>query len=249
MPAYDAKLSSRTLHLESAGTIRQMLFNQVPVMGIQYLIVSPADYEQIKADIKNGLGQIHLLSFKDWQKTGGVIHKLNQTLAQYNREHTEAWYDNPALEEFAFQASSRWGEYRQWLDSGRFGIIIISFVSALFYAASCAVLHFGVMSEFEAERHKYRKLRGIGITAKEASDQIRRPIRNLFFLPYLLSVPISGFFYIYIFSMEVQGARAIGFMLLAALLVSVLFIIIQLLIYILYTSRYTRRLLKAVEII
>lgn len=129
---YDAEAASGKLHLVSAGTVERMLFNLIPVMGDHFLIVNPADYEVLRADIQNGLGQIHLLQFADWQQTGAVDRELNDTLAAYNREHTEPWYNQASLEEFAFKTSSRIHEYKEWKQSGIFGLTVMGFVGLIF---------------------------------------------------------------------------------------------------------------------
>ncbi|UQZ32480.1 hypothetical protein C2I18_02270 [Paenibacillus sp. PK3_47] len=128
-------------------------------------------------------------------------------------------------------------------------MVVIGLAGVLFYAASCAVLHFGVLSGLEAEQRRYRKLRGIGITAQEAAAQMRRPLRILFFLPHMFSVLISGFFYIYMFSLEVRGSRATGLVVLSALIVSMMLLLLQLVFYLLYARRYTQGMLKMVQLL
>lgn len=241
---YDASVLSGKLHLVSAGTVERMLFNMIPVMGYHFLIVNPADYEFIKADIRNGLGQIHLLQFADWRKTGDVNSRLNEALAAYNREHTEAWYNTAKLEEFAFKTSSRFAEYEEWKQSGIFGLVIMSFVGLIFYVSSCVVLHSGILGELEAEQRKYRRLNRIGMTAKEAVQQMKRPLRLIFFLPYVLAAGTSGFIFSSLTArLEAKAAPGVIMIILTALIVSVLFILLQLLFYLLYTRRYTKRML------
>ncbi|AIQ53739.1 FtsX-like permease family protein [Paenibacillus sp. FSL R7-0331] len=240
---YDAPVLSGKLHLVSAGTVERMLFNLIPVMGYHFLIVNPYDYEFIREDIRNGLGHIHLLQFADWRQTGDVDRRLNETLAAYNREHTEPWYNTAKLEEFAFKTSSRFAEYEEWKQSGLFGLIIMSFVGLIFYVSSCAVLHFGILSELEAEQRKYRKLYRIGMTVQEAEQQMKRPLRLIFFLPYILAALISGFIFCSLTAMlEAKDAADMIMIIVTALIVSALFILLQLLFYQLYTRRYVKQI-------
>ncbi len=241
MPTYDLKLASGKKTLLSQGSIVSMLFNRLPLLinGLQ-IIVSEQEYTALQALHPKDIGQLHLLNFKNWKQTANIDAKLNTALTKYNKDNTDSWYDDARQDAFAFGTTSRISEFTTLKQANQFIVFLLAFVGLLFVVSSAVVLHFSILMELEREKTKYRKLAKIGMTSKEASKMIVKPFRLLFFLPYVLSVVFATFYFVYM-------AKVINHKVLEPLVLSLLagfiYLVLQLLFYLLYTRIYTRKML------
>ncbi|WP_313640773.1 ABC transporter permease [Paenibacillus sp.] len=247
MPTFEMQLSSGNQTLHSQGFVLKMVFNPVPIlMNGLHIIVNKDDYAALKAEHMNAIGNLQLLNFKDWKKTGEIDAKLNAALAKYNKDNTESWYGDDRHDVSAFSTKSRINEYSQLQESGRFGIIIFTFVGLLFFIASGVVLHFSILTDLERAKIKFRKLNKIGITSKEAAQIVGKPFKVLFFLPYVLGTALATFYVVSSSRIEMSTALApFAF----CLLVGGAYLVFQVLFYNVYTKIYTRNMLTHIQLL
>lgn len=134
------------------------------------------------------------MNFKDWKKTGTIAEKLQKALEGYNRANTQQYYGTKQADTYMFRPISKIGKYAEEKQSASFLLFLLVFVGILFYISSGAILHFKLMTEFESERVKYRKLYKIGITENEASGVISKELAVLFFMPYIFAILMACFY-------------------------------------------------------
>ncbi|MRN53482.1 FtsX-like permease family protein [Paenibacillus monticola] len=240
MPTYDIELASGKKTLLSQGSIVSMLFNRLPLLtnGLQ-IIVSEQDYTALQA-LHPEIGQLHLLNFKNWKQTAAIDAKLNTALAKYNKDNTDTWYGDDRQDAFAFGTGSRIGELTTLKQANQFGLFLFAFVALLFIVSSAVVLHFSILMDLEREKIKYRKLAKIGMTSKEAAAMMVKPFRLLFILPYVLSIVFATFYFVYMVKViNHKALEPLGLSLLAGSI----YLVLQLLFYLLYTRLYTRKML------
>ncbi|MBY3618050.1 hypothetical protein HGO21_00670 [Acinetobacter sp. CUI P1] len=202
------------------------------------------DRDKPLAENMDAIGQLQLLSFKDWKKTADIDTKLNAALAKYNKDNTKSWYDNDRHEALVFSTKSRISEYLQLQESGRFGIFVITFVGLLFFGASGIVLHFSIQTDLEREKIKFRKLNKIGITSKDVAQMIGGPLKVLFFLPYVLGIALATVYVVSSSRFEMSATLAPFWF---CLLVGGAYLLFQVIFYYLYTKIYTRKMLAHLQ--
>ncbi len=241
MLTYEMELASGNQTLLSQGLVLKMLFNPVPTLlnGL-HVIVNEQDYAALKAEHMNSVGHLHLLNFKDWKKTAEIDVQLNTALAKYNKDHPDSWYGDDRQEARVFSTQSRIGESTQLKKSGQFGIFAFMFVVLLYFIASGVVLHFSILSDLEREKSKFSKLNKIGITSKEATEIMIKPLKVVFFLPFVLGITLATFYTVYMIKIEISQVMA---PLVLSLLVGILYMGFQLFFYLLYKRLYTRRMI------
>jgi len=242
MKSYTVEMKAGNYKLTSQGTDIQMRFS-IPILlqGARFLIVNEQDFRKISSDHPLTQGEIHLLNFTDWRKTGAIADRLNAALAQYNKEHTEPWYEDSKLEERIFAAGSRIGDYTTGKHSGAFLLFILTFMGLLFFVSSGVILHFHVMGELEREKVKFGKMNKIGITAREAARMMSGSLRLLFFVPYALGILISSFYVLDILYVEMDELTA---PLRIAMWLGAGFLGFQWIFYMIYRGVYIRKMLR-----
>lgn len=241
MPTYEMKLSSGNKTLLSQGIVIKMLFNNVPVlMNGLHVIVNEQDYSALKAEHMNALGNLQLLNFKDWKKTAEIDVKINAALAKYNKDNTESWYGDDRQDALVFSTKSRISEYSRLKDSSQYGIFIFTFVGLLFFIASGVVLHFSILTDLEREKGKFMKLNKIGVTSKEATKIMVKPLKLLFFLPYVLGTTLATF--LLVSTTKIEMSIVLG-PLIISILTGTVYLCLQLVFYRLYTRSYAHKML------
>ncbi|MCL6602477.1 MAG: ABC transporter permease [Paenibacillus sp.] len=244
MATYELDSPAGKKTLISQGVIAKMLFNRIPIVsnGL-YVILNEQDYIAIKtANIKR-IGHIHLLNFKNWKKTAELDAELNVALVKYNKENTVSWYRDDRHDAAVFVTQSRIVEYTHLKQAGEFGVMLFTFEGLLFFLSSGVLLHFRILTDWEREKIKFLKLKRIGITSKELAKIITKPLRLLFFFPYLLGIVLSTFYFVYAVKI---AARQIIEPLSEVLLLGGMYLGLQVLFYLIYTRRYTHRMLKEI---
>ena len=98
---------------------------------------------------------------------------------------------NPEVINGVFQTSSKISDYNNQMQSASFLLFLCSFVGILFFISAGLMLHFKLLTEFEAEKIKYKKINKVGITNEEVSKTISRQLQVLFFVPIILSILIA----------------------------------------------------------
>lgn len=232
--------------LTSQGSIKKMLFNNIPVLSdSRYIIVNDEDYMNIKAEVNpSQKGHIKLMNFEDWKRTGSIATKLERELEDYNRNNTKLYFSNINQDTAAFRPVSKIGEYMVQKQSGSFFLFLITFVGILFYISSGVILHFKLLTEFEGEKIKYKKLYKIGITTNEIEKIISKELGVLFFLPYILGIVFSMFYSYSLFSatMDINYITFLGY----PFILGLLYLGLQSFYYIIYKKLYIKKLISCV---
>ncbi|KGE17909.1 FtsX-like permease family protein [Paenibacillus wynnii] len=228
--------------LVSQGVIAKMLFNRIPIVsnGL-YVVLNEQDYTDTKTANVKRTSYIHLLNFENWKKTAEIDAKLYAALVKYNKENTESWYGNDRHDAVISKTESRIATYTQFKQAGEFGIMLFTFEGLLFFLSSGVLLHFRILTDWEREKIKFWKLTRIGITSKEAAKIIVKPFKLLFFFPYVLGIVLSTFYFVS--EIKVEVGKVVE-PLIEALLLGGMYLGFQVLFYLIYTRRYTHRMLK-----
>ena len=227
------------------GKIIKVLFNNVPILANgHYVILNNNDYQNIRITSKqDDLGNIKLMNFKDWRKTENVLRVLQSNLETHNRENTRKFYDNINDDIKMFKPTSKIRDYLDKKQSGSYVLFLCSFVGILFFISSAVILHFKLLTEYENEKIKYKKLYKIGITDNEISTLISKELKVLFFVPYIFSTFVATF-YGYSFNV-IQGGEIVT--LTYSLIISFLYFFIQIVFYFFYRKLYIRKLINDLE--
>ncbi|MFT5875085.1 MAG: hypothetical protein ACI8WT_004066 [Clostridium sp.] len=227
------------------GKITKVLFNNVPILSNgHYVILNNSDYQNIRViSNKDEIGSIKLMKFKDWYKTEEVFDDLQSKLATYNRENTISFFDNINDDIKWFKPTSKIRDYLDKKQSGSYVLFLCSFVGILFFLSSAVILHFKLLTEYENEKIKYKKLYKIGITDNEVSKLISSELKVLFFLPYILSTFVATF---YSYTLPVkQGGEMVT--LTYSLIISLIYFVLQIVFYLIYKNIYVKKLIRDLE--
>ena len=245
MATYKLEGSSGNRTLLSQGAIAEMLINRVPILSNGLIVIlNQEDYTALKAANAKSIGHIHLLNFKNWKKTAEIDSSLNAALVKYNKENTKSWYaGNDRQEATLFRTQSRIQQYSELKQSNEFGVVLFVFDGLLFFISTGVLLHFRIWTDWEKEKLKFQKLNKIGITSKEVAKIIAKPFRLLFFLPYVLGTILSSFYFVFMTKLAVHQTIE---PLRDSLFVGGIYLGLQLLLYLLYTRIYTKRILKEI---
>jgi putative ABC transport system permease protein len=228
------------------GNAVKVLFNRFNIFSdSQIVIVNNSDYVNIKAGSKpENIGLIKLMNFKNWRDTKNANDKLNAAFMKNNRLNTKldlTNQDNVNYLSYISSTASKIGDYTNLMQSASFMLFLCSFVGILFFVSSGIILHFKLLMGFEGEKIKYRKINKIGITKDEVSKMIAQELKVLFFLPIILSILIAAFYSAFFSVEHWKGAIAIIY----CLCIGVIYLIVQLLYYLIYKRIYTKKLLTA----
>lgn len=219
--------------------VAKVLFNKIHLFQEgNIIILNNNDYLKLKQESNPiGNGRLRLMSFKNWNDTEEIVDKLNSALENYNLSSTLMLYKDKNEDNYMFKAGSTIGEYLERIHAGAFLMFLLSFVGILFFLASCIILHFKLLTEFEREQQKYNKLNKIGITHREVSKIISKELKLLFYLPVILGSFISTF-YNFALSRTI-GKEAIYIK--ASLSIAAIYFVIQTLYYLVYKKNYVKK--------
>lgn len=141
-----------------------------------------------------------------------------------------------------FDSVSRINDYFQRKQAGSFLLFLMSFVSILFFISTAVILHFKLLTEFEREKIKYKKLYKIGITEIEIANIVSKQLKVLFMLPVIFGI-IMAISYNYLLPIEdVKRILLIKY----SLVLGLIYICFQFLFYLLYKFFYIKYLIKDV---
>jgi hypothetical protein len=224
------------------GKITEVLFNNIPIVANgHYVILNKNDYQNIKINAKQSdIGNIKLMNFKDWYKTGSVLKKLRSNLETYNRENTKSFYENINNDIKMFKPASRIGDYLERKQAGSFLLFLFSFVGILFFVSSAVILHFKLLTEYESEKVKYKKLYKIGITDNEVSVIISKELRVLFFLPFILATLLAAFYNYNLPLIRGEEMASLRY----SLIIGLIYLGLQIVFYSIYKKMYVKRLIQ-----
>ena len=153
-----------------------VLFGNVPLVvagTAGYAILNDADYHMVrnKANPKSEIGRVVLLRFTDWLATERASTRLAQELLHtYTKGDTAyAGLSPQERDEVSrlYAPASRITYFQELRQSARFTLFLFIFVATLFFTAGPIVLHFKLLTDFQQEIVKYRRLFKIGISPSE----------------------------------------------------------------------------------
>jgi hypothetical protein len=245
MSSLDIPAKGVTNTYKPKGKITKVLFNNLPILTTgQYVILNNNDFKKIRATAnQDDVGSIKLMNFKDWYKTEDVLNELQGKLETYNRENTRRFYDNINTDIKMFKATSKIRDYLDRKQSGSYLLFLCSFVGILFFISSAVILHFKLLTEYENEKIKYKKLYKIGITENEVYKLISKELKVLFFLPFILSTFVSAF---YSFNLPVkQGGEMVTLM--YSLIITLIYVCFQIVFFLVYKKTYLKKIIQSLE--
>jgi len=245
MSSLDIATQTGTNTYKPKGKITKVLFNNLPILtNGHYVILNKKDYQSIRTiSNQNELGTIKLMDFTDWRKTEDVSIEIQSKLETYNRKNTRQFFDNINDDILMFKPTSKIRDYLDKKQSGSYALFLCSYVGILFFLSSAVILHFKLLTEYENEKVKYKKLYKLGITNDEVSRLILKELKVLFFLPFILSTFVAAF---YSYSLPVkQGAGLVT--LTYSIIISLIYFCSQIVFYLVYKKLYIRKLIKDLE--
>lgn len=221
----------------------KILFNSSPVIRYNYcLIVNNDDYNNIKSRVKvnnDDVGTINLMNFSDWTKTEKITSELNKQLEMYNKNTSE--FFGKSADKYNFKTRSKIDDHILANRSSTFILFLFCFIFILFFLASNLMIHFKILTEFEGEKIKYKKLNKIGITEKEISSTILKELRIIFLLPCVLGIIIG----MYCVCLKFLSAGInTNYDIKYSIIAGVIYILLEFVFYIIYNKQYIKKILK-----
>lgn len=218
--------NDKTTTYTRQGKYVRMLFN-----GISNgfcVILNDNDYINLRKNIRSTeVGYINLLKFKDWKKTGGIVNKFTKVLGKGQTDLSVRGL-----------IDSRIKYYTEDYQSCSFLLFLLCFISILFFVASTILIHFKLLTEFELEKVKYKKLYKIGISKIEVTKIVSRELKVLFLLPAFFATIIAAF---YLYSASLS--RGIEMIALKSIIgIGLLYLFIQVISYLIYKKYYIDKL-------
>lgn len=226
----------------SQEKIEKILFNSIKILNNSYyLIFNDEDYEEIKASINpDRIGNIKLINFDDWSKTGNVINNLTNELENYNKLNTKQFFSNQDTDDREFKPASKVADYILARQSNQLTIFLLCFVFILFFISSNLMIHFKLLIEFEQEKIKYEKLNKIGFLEKEISLNISKELSIIFLIPSIAGMCLGTYFiYLKILSIGIGNFNEINY----SLGTGIIYMILELVFYIFYKKNYIKKIL------
>lgn len=224
--------NDKEVNLTSGGSKVDILVDK-NFMADRTIMLNNEDYEQIKKTSKDyEAGVLKLFNFEDWTKSGSIIETLQQQLNKVN--------DKDGLELNHYKITSRIEQYKIAKQSSIFLITTVSFILILFWLSANIILHLKLQSEFEDEGRKYRNLYKMGMQEEEIRNLILNKHYFMFMVPVFWGAIIAIFYNYSVNAFYSYGWIAVKY----CVVISIIFIIVQAIFVKIYTSFYSKGLLK-----
>ena len=190
------------------------------------LLVREEEFQRIKRREQQRGAIYHLMQYKDWKDTEGVVNGLKRVCTNKRL---------PVL--------SILGTYRD-IKRGYETFLFVSIVVAiLFFVSGGAVLYFRQMNELGTTRQLFEKLSKIGVTKKEKKRIIVQELVLVYFIPVIFGA-FAGLSLIYYCTNLFGGDGVLGQFMRTSVGVIALYIGSQLVFYLLTKGKYERELLE-----
>lgn len=190
------------------------------------LLVREEEFQRIKRREQQRGAIYHLMQYKDWKDTEGVVNGLKRVCTNKRL---------PVL--------SILGTYRD-IKRGYETFLFVSIVVAiLFFVSGGAVLYFRQMNELGTTRQLFEKLSKIGVTKKEKKRIIVQELVLVYFIPVIFGA-FAGLSLIYYCTNLFGGDGVLGQFMRISVGVIALYIGSQLVFYLLTKGKYERELLE-----
>lgn len=190
------------------------------------LLVREEEFQRIKRREQQRGAIYHLMQYKDWKDTEGVVNGLKRVCTNKRL---------PVL--------SILGTYRD-IKRGYETFLFVSIVVAiLFFVSGGGVLYFRQMNELGTTRQLFEKLSKIGVTKKEKKRIIVQELVLVYFIPVIFGA-FAGLSLIYYCTNLFGGDGVLGQFMRTSVGVIALYIGSQLVFYLLTKGKYERELLE-----
>ncbi|OPJ61569.1 ABC transporter permease protein YxdM [Clostridium oryzae] len=229
--------------ITSQGKVIKVLFNRLNELEYSSMfILNKDDYQNVKlSTVYSNVGKIRLLNFPNWRKTNKIYQNLNVELKQYNKVHSFRDLKSSTEIDYSSMCSSKISDYNMQIKSASFLLFLCCFVGILFFVSQLIMLHFKLLTEFDAEKIKYKKINKIGIQEREVSKNISYELLIIFILPVMFSILLSAFF---CYCLPIESGKGI----LSAeysIIIGLAYFSIQIIYYLVYKGFYIRKLINA----
>lgn len=205
------------------------------------VVLNDQDYAQIKAKIGlQNIGVVHIINFKDWEKTESVVTELTNTLAETNSKNVTLNKDASKL----FKPASRIIVFKGLKQGYSLFLFVSTIMGLLFFIAAGSVLFFKQYTEINNEKAKFHKLYKLGISSKEITRLISRELKLSFFAPLVLG-SIMGYSFMYFTTFLVGGGDIIKDFILTATGVVVIYFFFQVVFYLITKKKYVGEILES----
>lgn len=207
--------------------------NYLWIVAHDFIVVSTQGLEKLAKELELFEVSLHVIDVKDWKKTSDAVEKLTVAMNEYNATAQTSDDEKSFVYQYGIDSKIEYYE-REHYASG-FQFYVATVIGVIFFLGSFVLLYLNLFSDVEREREKFTKLYKIGITEEEVKKIISREIAVLFFVPTLIGMGIA---YLYVVAMitDVGGVMENPVILLHFLIITCIYLFIQLLFY-LYTKK------------
>lgn len=206
-------------------------------------VVNEEDYNLIKLQNEYfEIGKLQLYNFNSWKNTKGIVEELTETLDKSN-ENTEK-FKSKLLNEKEYnylKVSSRIGDYNYDKQGGILILVTSSYLGIFFFMAICIILFLKLLSDMEDDKLKFNSMIKIGIMDYEIKKQIGSELKPLFFIGPIIGI-ILAVGYTIVFSQDTPKDLK-KYMFLSNILISLIFIFIQVIYYFICKNIYYNEML------
>ncbi|GCD13021.1 FtsX-like permease family protein [Clostridium tagluense] len=219
-------------------TIINPLFGQINCISQNIILVNKEDYKWITL---NGIdyylkGTLHLYNFGNWHNSNGIVNEVwNKLMKKNNSGKDDARF---------YKISSRIEAYNIALKGSNFLFFIVIYACLLLYFSAIIMIHFKLEMEYKDDKRKYFSLYRIGIREIEIKKMISQKILMIYFIPFVYAMIINIAYSYYANSSYGYGVIGI----LYALITSLIFLIIHLIVYKLYFISYYKRVISELSL-
>jgi putative ABC transport system permease protein len=187
------------------------------------LVISDADYQELLGELDSEyVGVIRQFDFEAWEKTDSILKQLDGELSNTSK---------------GFKVDSVLTAYKNTKSMFSMMIFFTSFMGILFFIAGGCILFFKQYSDLDYYRKTYKKLSHIGATKRELLQLYASTQREIYFVPIVFSFIIS-FAFIHMTTFLMGGGLEISNFFKYAVIVTLLYGLIQTLYYFLSILRF-----------
>lgn len=189
-------------------------------------VISDKNMELVKSLSKS---TINLYSFEsDWQKTMAVSDHINKNVVVHMKG------DNNSFHSITLG-------YNSMKQTTNLGLYIGTFIGIIFFITAGSFLYFRLFNDINIEKEKYAAISKIGLSKKEFKKIATMEIALLFFIPYLFATIHTAFAMV-----PLQNLLSVS-ILVPSSSVLVVFLILQVIYFLIIRYRYINYLSKRIN--
>ncbi|GKU25327.1 ABC transporter permease [Clostridium folliculivorans] len=216
-------------------TIFKVFFNAPGYILNNCVIINNNDYLRLKTSSGVNKGTVELYNFEDWRGTQELVNNLQKTFKEKN-ENFKSKYE----EKYYLEVSSTVGAYNENNQGAKILFYLLSFLGIFFLLCISIILYIKVFSDSDSDEEQYKNLFNIGITEKEFLKLKCNELKVIFAAAPVIAVPIAITYSLAFF--KGSSSSDILQIILCDALISFIFILLEVLYYILCKRNYKRKL-------